>query len=131
MHKQIIFTPEAPAPIGPYSQAVTAGNTLYVSGQIALDAERGEIMNANITEETHQVMKNLDAILSAGGMNFEYVVKCSIFIKDMEQFNTINEAYSMYFKQAPPARETIEVARLPKEVNVEISCVAIKGDFYP
>lgn len=131
MHKQIIFTPEAPAPIGPYSQAVKAGNTLYVSGQIALDAESGEIMNANITEETHQVMKNLDAILSAGGMNFEYVVKCSIFIKDMEQFNTINEAYSMYFKQAPPARETIEVARLPKEVNVEISCVAIKGDFYP
>ena len=131
MHKQIIFTPEAPAPIGPYNQSVKVGNTLYVSGQIALDAESGEIINANITEETHQVMKNLDAILSAGGMNFEYVVKCSIFIKDMEQFNTINEAYSMYFKQAPPARETIEVARLPKEVNVEISCVAIKGDFYP
>ena len=126
MHKQIIFTPEAPAPIGPYSQAVKVGNTLYVSGQIALDAESGEIMNANITEETHQVMKNLDAILSAGGMNFERVVKCSIFIKDMGQFNTINEAYSMYFKQAPPARETVEVARLPKEVNVEISCIAIE-----
>ena len=125
MNKQIIFTPEAPAPIGPYSQAVKVGNTLYVSGQIALDAESGEIMNANITEETHQVMKNLDAILSAGAMNFEHVVKCSIFIKDMEHFNTINEAYGMYFKQAPPARETIEVARLPKDVNVEISCIAI------
>ena len=129
MDKQIIFTLEAPAPIGPYSQAVKVGNTLYISGQIALDAESGEIMNANITEETHQVIKNLDAILSAGGMNFEHVVKCSIFIKDMEQFNTINEAYGMYFKQAPPARETIEVARLPKEVNVEISCIAIKEDF--
>lgn len=129
MNKQIIFTPAAPAPIGPYSQAVKVGNTLYVSGQIALDAESGEIMNANITEETHQVMKNLDAILSAGGMNFEHVVKCSIFIKDMGQFNTINEAYGMYFKQAPPVRETVEVARLPKEVNVEISCIAIKEDF--
>ena len=125
MSKEIIFTPEAPAPIGPYSQAVKAGNTLYVSGQIPLDAESGEMINANITEETHQVMKNLDAVLSAAGMNFGNVVKCSIFIKDMGQFATINEAYGMYFKQDPPARETVEVARLPKDVNVEISCIAI------
>ena len=125
MSKQIIFTSEAPAPIGPYSQAVKAGNTLYVSGQIALDAESGEMINANITEETHQVMKNMDAVLQAAGMNFDQVVKCSIFVKDMGQFATINEAYGMYFKQDPPARETVEVARLPKDVNVEISCIAI------
>lgn len=125
MSKQIIFTPDAPAPIGPYSQAVKAGNTLYVSGQIPMDAETGEMINANITEETHQVMKNLDAILSAAGMNFSNVIKCSIFIKDMGQFTTINEAYGMYFKQDPPARETVEVARLPKDVNVEISCIAV------
>lgn len=125
MSKEIIFTSEAPAPIGPYSQAVKAGNTLYVSGQIALDAESGEMINANITEETHQVMKNMDAILSAAGMGFDQVVKCSIFIKDMGQFATINEAYGMYFKQDPPARETVEVARLPKDVSVEISCIAI------
>lgn len=125
MSKQIIFTSEAPAPIGPYSQAVKAGNTLYVSGQIALDAESGEMINANITEETHQVMKNMDAVLQAAGMGFDQVVKCSIFVKDMGQFTTINEAYGMYFKQDPPARETVEVARLPKDVNVEISCIAI------
>lgn len=125
MSKEIIFTSEAPAPIGPYSQAVKAGDTLYVSGQIPMDAETGEMINANITEETHQVMKNLDAILSEAGLDFSNVVKCSIFIKDMGQFATINEAYGMYFKENPPARETVEVARLPKDVNVEISCIAV------
>lgn len=125
MSKQIIFTPDAPAPIGPYSQAVKAGNTLYVSGQIPMDAETGEMINANITEETHQVMKNMDAVLSEAGLEFSNVVKCSIFIKDMGQFATINEAYGMYFKENPPARETVEVARLPKDVNVEISCIAV------
>lgn len=125
MSKEIIFTSEAPAPIGPYSQAVKAGDTLYVSGQIPMDAETGEMINANITEETHQVMKNMDAILSQAGLDFSNVVKCSIFIKDMGQFATINEAYGMYFKENPPARETVEVARLPKDVNVEISCIAV------
>ena len=125
MSKQIIYTPDAPAPIGPYSQAVKAGDTLYVSGQIPMDAASGEMINENITEETHQVMKNLDAILRAGGMGFANVVKCSIFIKDMNDFGTINEAYGMYFKTEPPARETVEVARLPKDVNVEISCIAV------
>ena len=125
MSKQIIYTPDAPAPIGPYSQAVKAGDTLYVSGQIPMDAASGEMINENITEETHQVMKNLDAILRAGGMGFTNVVKCSIFIKDMNDFGTINEAYGMYFKTEPPARETVEVARLPKDVNVEISCIAV------
>ncbi|WNB18054.1 RidA family protein [Marivirga arenosa] len=126
MSKQIIQTKEAPAPIGPYNQAILAGNTLYVSGQIALDAQSGELINENITEETHQVMKNLEAILSEAGLGFSDVVKCSIFVKDMGNFATINEAYGMYFKQDPPARETVEVARLPKDVNVEISCIAVK-----
>jgi 2-iminobutanoate/2-iminopropanoate deaminase len=126
MSKQIIQTKEAPAPIGPYNQAILAGNTLYVSGQIALDAQSGELINENITEETHQVMKNLEAILSEAGLGFSDVVKCSIFVKDMGNFATINEAYGMYFKQNAPARETVEVARLPKDVNVEISCIAIK-----
>lgn len=128
MSKEIIFTPDAPAPIGPYSQAVKAGNTLYVSGQIPMDAETGEMINANITEETHQVMKNMDAVLSEAGLGFENVIKCSIFVKDMGQFTTINEAYGMYFKKDPPARETVEVARLPKDVNVEISCIAVYFD---
>ena len=125
MSKTIINSSNAPAPIGPYSQAVKAGNTLYVSGSIPLDAQTGELINANITEETHQVMKNMDAVLTAAGMAFENVVKCSIFIKDMNQFGAINDAYGMYFKENPPARETVEVARLPKDVNVEISCIAV------
>lgn len=123
---QIIFTKEAPEPIGPYSQAVLAGNTLYVSGNIALDPVTGELINENITEETHAVMKNMEAILRAAGFSFLQVVKCTIFIKDMGQFSTINEAYGQYFKTNPPARETVEVSKLPKNVNVEISCIAVK-----
>lgn len=125
MSKKIIVSDQAPAPIGPYSQAVKAGNMLFVSGQIPFDQVTGEMINENITEETHQVMKNLEAILSEAGMGFNNVVKCSIFIKDMNQFATINEAYGQYFKADPPARETVEVARLPKDVNVEISCIAV------
>lgn len=125
MSKKIIVSNQAPAPIGPYNQAVKAGNTLYISGQIPFDEVTGEMINENITEETHQVMKNLEAILSEAGMSFENVVKCSIFIKDMGQFSTINEAYAQYFKENPPARECVEVARLPKDVNVEISCIAV------
>ena len=116
MPNTIIFTKEAPAPIGPYSQAVLAGNTLYVSGQIALDAETGELINENITE----------AVLRAAKFSFSDVVKCTIFIQNMDQFGVINEAYGQYFKNNPPARETVEVSRLPKHVNVEISCVAVK-----
>jgi 2-iminobutanoate/2-iminopropanoate deaminase len=126
MANQIIFTAEAPAPIGPYSQAVLAGNTLYVSGQIALDPVTGELINENITEETHAVMKNMEAILRAAGFSFSDIVKCTIFIRDMGQFVTINEAYGQYFKSNPPARETVEVSKLPKNVNVEISCIAVK-----
>lgn len=126
MSKEIIFSKEAPAPIGPYSQAVRAGNTLYVSGQIALDADSGDLINENITEETHAVMKNMEAVLRAAGFSFIEVVKCTIFIKDMGQFATINEAYGQYFKSNSPARETVEVSKLPKNVNVEISCIAVK-----
>jgi len=121
--KQIIFTEKAPAAIGPYSQAVLSNGTLYVSGQIALAlVETG----ANIEDETRQIMKNISAILEAANMAFENVVKCSIFVKDMNNFAKINGVYGEYFSTNPPARETIEVARLPKDVNVEISCVAVQ-----
>ncbi|MHA7129497.1 RidA family protein [Algoriphagus namhaensis] len=126
MEKQIIYSPEAPKPIGPYSQAVLAGDTLYVSGNIALDPESGELINENITEETHAVMKNMEAVLRTAGFTFKDVVKCTIFIKDMGEFATVNEAYGQYFKSNPPARETVEVSRLPKDVSVEISCIAVK-----
>ncbi|WP_375585202.1 RidA family protein [Cyclobacterium xiamenense] len=124
MAKEIIQSTEAPAPIGPYSQAVKSNGLLFVSGQIALDADTGELINENITEETHAVMRNLEAILRAAGSSFDRVVKCSIFVKNMDDFATINEAYGQYFKSAPPARETVEVSRLPKNVQVEISCIA-------
>ena len=119
--KQIIFTEKAPAAIGPYSQAVLSNGTLYVSGQIALTlVETG----ATIEDETRQVMKNMQAILEAANMTFENVVKCTIFVKDMNNFVAINGIYGQYFPTNPPARETVEVARLPKDVNVEISCIA-------
>ncbi|MCX2744839.1 RidA family protein [Mangrovivirga sp. M17] len=126
MAKQIIHSKDAPEAIGPYSQAVLVNGMLFVSGQIAIDRASGEILDDNITQETHQVMKNLEAILSEADMSFDNIVKCSIFIKDMGQFSDINECYAAYFKGAPPARETVEVARLPKDVNVEISCIAVK-----
>lgn len=125
MKKTAIETAQAPAPIGPYNQAILVNDTLYVSGQIAINVSTGELVTENIIEETHQVMKNLEAILAAAGMSFQNVVKCSIFIKNMDDFATINEVYGQFFSEMPPARETIEVARLPKNVNVEISCIAV------
>ena len=123
MTKKIILSSDAPAPIGPYSQAVEVNGTLYVSGQIALSAfESG----ASIEQETDQVMKNLGYILKEAGYSFEHVVKCSIFIQDMNHFVQINGVYGQYFTANPPARETVEVARLPKNVRVEISCIAYK-----
>ena len=123
MTKKIILSPDAPAPIGPYSQAVEVNNTLYVSGQIALAVFEAD---GTIEEETNQVMLNLQHILTAAGYNFDQVVKCSIFVKDMNHFAAINEVYGRYFVSNPPARETVEVARLPKDVRVEISCIAYK-----
>jgi 2-iminobutanoate/2-iminopropanoate deaminase len=125
--KKIIKTEKAPSPIGPYNQAVLAGDTLYTSGQIAIDPESGEMVLDDIQSETKQVMQNLKAVLNAAEMDFSNVVKSSIFISDMKSFNDINAIYSMYFDDATaPARETVEVANLPKYVNVEISLIAIK-----
>ncbi|GAB4127271.1 MAG: RidA family protein [Raineya sp.] len=121
--KKAILSQQTPAPIGPYSQAILAGNMLFVSGQIAL--KEGQMIQSSIVEETQQVMKNLGAILEAAGMNFSNIVKTTIFLKDLNNFQTINEVYASYFSEAPPARETVEVSRLPKDANVEISCVAI------
>jgi 2-iminobutanoate/2-iminopropanoate deaminase len=126
MATNIIESKSAPAPIGPYSQAVQAGNTLYISGQIALDQATGNLVQDDIQTETHQVMKNLQYILNEAGFDFNNVVKCSIFVKDLGNFGAINETYGSYFTNNPPARETVEVSRLPKDVNVEISCIAVK-----
>ncbi|WP_162054018.1 RidA family protein [Pontibacter pamirensis] len=126
MAHSIITSSQAPAPIGPYSQATLANGTLYVSGQIALNQASGELINDSIENETHQVMKNLSAILQQAGMGFENVLKCTIFVKDLNNFGRINETYGSYFTSNPPARETVEVSRLPKDVNVEISCIAAK-----
>ena len=125
--KKIITTTKAPSPIGPYNQAVLSGNTLYTSGQIATHPKTGEIVLSSILEETKQVMENLKEVLAAAEMTFENVVKTSIFISDMNNFEEINTVYAEYFNdETAPARETVEVANLPKFVNVEISAIAIK-----
>ena len=126
MDKTIINSNQAPEPIGPYSQAVLIGNTLYISGQIPIDRSTGNMQNASIEEETEQVMKNLGFILKEAGLDNKHVIKCSIFIRNMDDFGRINAEYGKYFQVDPPARETVEVSRLPKNVNVEISCIAIK-----
>lgn len=125
--KKIINTPNAPAPIGPYNQAILNGNTLYTSGQIALHPETGELVISDIKSETKQVMENMKAVLEAADMTFDNVVKTSIFISNMNNFSEINEVYATYFNpETAPARETVEVANLPKFVNVEISMIAVK-----
>lgn len=125
--KKIIFTEKAPAPIGPYNQAVLSGNTLYASGQIAINPVSGEIVTENINDETKQVMENIAAILEAANMTFENVVKATIFIMDMNNFGAINTIYGSYFNEkTAPARETVQVACLPKNVNVEISIIAVQ-----
>ncbi len=126
MDRIIIRTTDAPAPIGPYNQAVLAGDTLYISGQICLDPITGELKNKDIQEETHSVMKNLKVILTAANMGFNHVVKTTIFITDMNQFGAVNEVYGKYFNGDFPARETVQVSALPKFVNVEISMIAVK-----
>ncbi len=124
--KKIIFTEKAPAPIGPYNQAVLKGDTLYTSGQIALHPETGALITDSIEAETEQVMQNMKAVLEAAGMTFENVVKATIFIMDMNDFANINTVYGSYFNEkTAPARETVQVACLPKNVNVEISMIAI------
>jgi 2-iminobutanoate/2-iminopropanoate deaminase len=125
--KKIIQTDKAPAPIGPYNQAILSGNTLYISGQIAINPENGKLVLDSIQDETKQVLENLKEVLAAADMTFENVIKTSIFISDMHQFSEINAVYASYFNEATaPARETVEVANLPKFVNVEISAIAVK-----
>ena len=124
--KIVIETKNAPAPIGPYSQAVLSGNTLYTSGQVAFKPETGELVLDTIENETQPVMSNMSAVLAEAGMTFDNVIKTSIFISDMDNFSRINEVYAQYFTANFPARETVEVARLPKDVNVEISMIAVK-----
>ncbi|TMI72983.1 MAG: RidA family protein [Bacteroidetes bacterium] len=126
MDRKVIITPDAPSPIGPYNQAVLAGDTLYISGQICIDPKTGDLKKKDIQEETHQVMRNLKAILVASYMGFNHVVKTTIFITDMNKFSEINEVYGKYFDGDFPARETVQVAALPRFVNVEISMIAIK-----
>ena len=127
MKKEIITTLNAPAPIGPYNQAIKVGNTLYVSGQIPINAKTMEIFNGTIKEETELVMLNLNAVLEAASMSFEHVVKTNIFLSDMENFGTVNNVYGTYFdNDTAPARETVAVKTLPKNVRIEISMIAVK-----
>lgn len=126
MSVSVVFSSEAPEPIGPYSQAILAGNTLFVSGQIAIVPSTGNLITETVEAETEQVMKNMSAVLKEAGMSFANVVKCTIFLTNMGDFPRVNGVYGKYFPNNPPARETVQVSALPKNVSVEISCIAIK-----
>jgi 2-iminobutanoate/2-iminopropanoate deaminase len=124
--KKVIQIPGAPAPIGPYSQAILKGDTLYVSGQIPLNPFTGELVTESIDAATERVMLNIEALLKEAGMNFNHIVKCSIFLKNMDDFAVMNGVYAGFFDDFPPARETVQVSKLPLDVPVEISCIAIR-----
>lgn len=125
--KEIIISKDAPDPVGPYNQATMVGDTMYLSGQIAINPATGNLVLDNIEDETHQVFKNLNAVLTKAGMSFENIVKCTVFVSDMNNYGRINAVYGTYFNDdTAPARELVEVARLPKDVNIEISAIAIK-----
>ena len=126
MKKEVVITKKAPAPIGPYSQGIKINGFLFISGQICIDPETGKLRNSSIQEETEQVMKNLGAILEEGRSSFDLVVKATIFLRDMNDFSTVNAIYGNYFKNDPPARETVEVSQLPKGSRVEISFIAVE-----
>jgi len=125
-HAQVIVTDNAPKAIGPYSQAVRAGDTLYVSGQLAIDPATGEIVKGGIEAETHQALQNLKAVLEAAGYSLENVVSCQVFLSDMDHFTAMNKVYAGYFPRQPPARATVEVAELPKDARIEISAIAVR-----
>ena len=127
MSKKAIQIPNAPAPVGPYSQAILMNGMYFVSGQIPLNPETGQLEIETIEGATHRVLKNIESLLEAAGMTFENVVKCSIFLKDLNDFSKVNEIYASYFHGIPPARETVQVARLPLDVTIEISCIAIEN----
>ena len=126
MEKKIVNTTNAPAPIGPYNQAIFAGDMLFISGQVCIDAATGQLKNKDLQEETHQVMNNLKAILEEAGLEFSNVVKTTIFLTDMNRFSEVNEIYGQYFEKDFPARETVQVSALPKFVHVEISMIAVR-----
>lgn len=126
VRKNVISTENAPAAIGPYSQAVLVGNTLYCSGQIAIDPKTGELVVGNIQVETEQVLKNIRAVLEAAGMGFGNVVKATVYMKDISNYKAINQVYAKYFTKKPPARAAVQVANLPKNVNLEISVIAVR-----
>ncbi len=124
--REIISTPHAPAAIGPYSQAILAGNTLYCSGQVAFDPKTGELLQGDIEAETMRVLDNLGAVLQAAGMSYENVVACTVYLTDINDYGQVNEVYARYFNESPPAREAIEVAALPRGARVEVSCTAVR-----
>ena len=126
-NQKVICTAKAPAPVGPYSQAVAVGDLLFCSGQIPLDAKSGEIVKGSVTEQTKKVMENIQAVLEAAGVSFNHVVKCGIFLSNMDDFAAVNEVYSRYFGNEPPARSCVEVSRLPKGVDVEIEVIATRS----
>lgn len=123
--KKIITIPNAPAPIGPYSQAILVKDTLYVSGQIPIDPKTNELADDTIENATHQVIKNIKALVETAGLTMDNIVKCSIFLKDMNDFSKVNAVYASYFAENPPARETVQVSKLPMDVDLEISCIAV------
>jgi 2-iminobutanoate/2-iminopropanoate deaminase len=123
--KDVVFTPRGPKPIGPYSQAIKANGFLFVSGQVALDPQTGEFAGADVRQQTERVMENLKAILEASGVSLAHVVKTTVYLKDMNEFTAMNEVYGRYFAVAPPARSTVQAARLPKDALVEIDVVAV------
>lgn len=127
MDREIISTSSAPSAIGPYSQAVRAGDTLYCSGQIPIDPATGLVRRVSVDDQTKQVLENLKAVLAAAGYALTDIVRCTVYVSDMENFGQINAVYGRYFPSDPPARATVEVSRLPKDVDVEISCIAVKG----
>lgn len=124
--KKAIQIPGAPSPIGPYSQAILSGSTLYVSGQIPLNPATGELVNDTIEASTHQVLKNIQALVNEAEMTMDHIVKCSIFLKDLNNFQVVNGVYGEYFKNTPPARETVQISKLPMDVDIEISCIAVR-----
>jgi 2-iminobutanoate/2-iminopropanoate deaminase len=124
--KKAIHISGAPAPIGPYSQAILINDTLYVSGQIPLDPHTGNLVVDSIESATHQVMKNIGSLLNEVNLDYSNIVKCSIFLKNMNDFAQMNPIYASYFSSVPPARETVQVSKLPMDVNIEISCIAVK-----
>lgn len=124
--REIIDSPNAPAAIGPYSQAILAGNTLYCSGQIAFDPQTGDLLKSDIEEEAARTLENLGAVLKAAGMSYRNVVSCTVYLTDINDYGQVNEVYARYFNESPPAREAIEVSALPRGARVEVSCIAVR-----